>query len=45
MTVSGKGSTAKVAIIVNGEDRLESSVRAVFSADLIQTSEGLVSKN
>ena len=45
MTVTGIGSTAKVAIMVNGEDGSKTSVRAVFSDDLMQTSEGVVSKN
>ena len=45
MTVTGKGSTAKVAITANGEDGSETSVRAVFSDNLMRTSKALVSKN
>ena len=45
MTVTGKGSTARVAITVTGEDGTETSIKAVFSDDLVQTPEGLVSKN
>ena len=35
MTVTGKGSTARVAITVTGEDGTETSVKAVFSDDLV----------
>ena len=45
MTVTGKGATARVAITVTGEDGSETSVKAVFSDDLVRTPEGLVSKN
>ena len=45
MTVTGKGSTTHLAITVTGEDGTETSVKAVFSDDLVRTPEALVSKN
>jgi hypothetical protein len=45
MTVNGRGSNARVAITVIGEDGSETSVKAVFSDDLQRTAEGLVAKN
>ena len=43
MTAMGKGSTA--AITITGKDRTETSVKAVFSDDLVRTLKGLVSTN
>ena len=45
MTVTGKGSSARVAITITGEDGTETSVKAVFSDDLLRTPESLVPKN
>ena len=45
MIVTGKGPAARVAITVAGEDGTETSVKAVWSDDLMRTSEGLISKN
>ena len=45
MTVTGKGADARVAISITGEDGVETSVNAMFSDDLLRTSEGLVAKH
>ena len=45
MTVTGKGADARVAISITGDDGVETSVKAMFSNDLLRTSEGLVAKN
>ena len=45
MTVTGKGADARVAISITGDDGVETSVKAMYSDDLLRTSEGLVAKN
>ena len=45
VTIAGKGQNARVAVTVTSEDGTETSVKAVFSDDLVRTPEVLVSKN
>ena len=45
MTVTGKGADAHVTISITGHDGVETSVKAMFSDDLLRTFEGLVAKN
>ena len=45
MTVNGRGSNARGAITVIGEDGSETFIKAVFSDDRQRTAEGLVAKN
>ena len=45
MVVTGKGHSAQVAITIAGEDRSETLVKAIFSNDLIRTSQGLMLSN
>ena len=46
MVVTGKGHLAQIAITIAGEDGSETSVKAIFSDDLMRTAQGLMlSKN
>ena len=42
MIVAGKGPAAQVAISLTGEDGTETSVKAIFSDDLMRTLQGLM---
>ena len=42
MIVAGKGPAAQVAISLTGEDGTETSVKAIFSDDLMRTPQGLM---
>ena len=45
MTVAGKGQNACLAVTVTSEDKTKTSVKVVFSDDLVRTPEGFVSQN
>ena len=42
MIVAGKGPAAQVAISIIVEDGTETTVKAIFSDDLMRTSQGLM---
>ena len=42
MIVAGEGPAAQVAISLTGEDGTETSVKAIFSDDLMRTPQGLM---
>ena len=42
MIVAGKGPTAQVAISIIGEDGTETTVKAIFSDDLMRTPQVLM---
>jgi hypothetical protein len=45
MTVAGRGAGARVSVTLAADDGTETSVKAIFSDDLLRTPEGLMAKN
>ena len=45
MTVTGTGADARMAISITEDDRVATSVKAMFSDDLMRTTTGLVAQN